>query len=135
MKQLFEILRPGDLVMKISGPPPEGVFTVMGNNRVPDGACGTVIEGEGRLVYYDDLNLPHYSYGCYVIFSHNPAPPPGGWYIPRSRLMKITPDGDFESEELSKTNKLDVPGVQEITQKEIQQAYERLVKEHESGNS
>jgi len=134
MKRLFEILQPGDLVMKISGAPAEGV-NVDGRNVVPDGACGTVTEGEGRLIYYDDLTLPRYGYGCYVIFNHYPAEYHKGWYLPRPRLMKITPDSDLESEESSKTRKLNIPGVQEITQEELQEAYERLVKEHESGNS
>jgi len=89
----FEKLQPNDMVMKIPGPSCPGIF--FDTEGILDGTCGTVIEGEGDLTYWDHLMVPYVGYGCYVHFPTCPSPSEKGWFVNRPRLMKITPGDDI----------------------------------------
>lgn len=92
----FERLYPDDMVMKIPGPSCPGIF--LDTEDVPVGTCGTVLEGEGELTYWDHMMVPYVGYGCYVHFPSCPTPNEKGWFINRPRLMKITPNDDLKNE-------------------------------------
>jgi hypothetical protein len=88
------------MVMKIPGPICPGIFYGT-NGGIPDGTCGTVLEGEGDLTYWDHLMVPYVGYGCYVHFPSCPSPNEKGWFVNRPRLMKISPEKDLEEESIS----------------------------------
>lgn len=92
----FDILHPGDMVMKIPGPLPPGIFYDTG--ALPDGACGTVLEGEADLPYWDSQMVPYIGYGCYVDFPSAPSIDGRGWFVNRPRLMKINPNDTLKNE-------------------------------------
>ncbi len=83
--------------MKIPGPRSPGTF--FDDQSIPDGACGTVLEGEGDLTYWDHLMVPYTDYGCYIDFPSHPSMTKRGWFVNRPRLLKITPNDDMKNED------------------------------------
>lgn len=97
--KFFEKLKRDDEVMVIPGEDGPGI-SFGKEAEIPNGTCGTVTEGEGNLPFYDPIGVLYTWYGCYVVFPSFPTSHEKGWFLPRTKLMKINPEDSLTEEKM-----------------------------------